>query len=67
MLGCKMLKTSLPDHQPSDMVNVYSLHAPRYVKNVALSLGRQSQFISNYVDEKLWYIISNNTDSKFAR
>jgi hypothetical protein len=46
---------------------MYSLHAPRYVKNVALKLGRQSQFIINYVDEQFWYIISNNTDSKFAR
>jgi hypothetical protein len=46
MLGCKMLKTSLPDHQTINMVvknscfvcsNMYSLHAHHFVKNVVLS------------------------------
>jgi len=30
-------------------------------------LGRQKRVINNYVNEQFWYIISNNTDSKFAR
>ena len=41
MLGCKMLQTSLPDHQTINMVvnscfvcsNMYSLHAHYFIKN----------------------------------
>lgn len=45
MLGCKMLKASLPDHQTIWLLtnnfflcsNIYSLHAHCFVTNVLLS------------------------------
>jgi hypothetical protein len=68
MLGCKMLKTSLPDHQTMNMAvnkqllvcsNMYSLHAHHFVKNIVLNFWNINIYFSyiNISQKKLYWEI----------